>query len=500
MGRPLLFALISSLAPFHGSAQTPDIEWQRCLGGIHMDQATNVIQTSDGGYAVTTFSISMVGVDCGGEGDGWLVKLNAMGEEEWTYCSDFEWADDFTSVAECADGGFIVVGSRGLTFGGMIVIKLSSAGIFQWQHLFPNDPGIMSGREIWQLNDGGFIVLGESYTDGPDIIPGHHGYSDAWLVRLDAFGEVIWDRLIGTSGFDVPTDLILAPDGGYLIAGTMYGTDTLNCGGLDYTDGWIARVDALGEVLWMRCLGIMAPPYGIATADGGWMLATSAGISPCVPPTNGGTLLKLNSNGVQQWEVHYGAPYPGASMFTAVQQMADGSYVAAGRTEGGGCQVTGFHGVVDAWIIRVSPNGVLLGELAVGGSDSDLAKSMILTSDGGYLTVGDAESEDGDVIGVHGDYDAWVVKFEPEAVGIDERWSPQFSISPNPSSGIVQLSIPSGSVKGTIAVVNGIGQTVHQQPLERTTEDVDLRHLPKGPYAIMLRTERGARSELFLLQ
>ncbi|MGC4039293.1 MAG: hypothetical protein QM710_00440 [Flavobacterium sp.] len=45
-----------------------------------------------------------------------------------------------------------------------------------------------------------------------------------------------------------------------------------------------------------------------------------------------------------------------------------------------------------------------------GGTGSERAKSIIQTSDGGYIFAGESDSVDGDVTGNHGSLDIWIVK------------------------------------------------------------------------------------------
>ncbi|HMC97698.1 MAG TPA: hypothetical protein VKG92_08600, partial [Flavobacteriales bacterium] len=225
-------------------AQTPTLQWQRCLGGTAEDDATSIIQTADGGCAVATIAYSPDGVGCGYEGDGWLVKLLPDGSVDWSYCSGYEWIDTFSSVAQCSDGGYILTGSLGV-YPKVRVVRLSSTGTLMWEHLFGTISGSTKGIEAQQTDDGGFIVLGDADGNDGDV-SGNHGLQDAWLFKLNSSGDLVWQSCIGTSGFEYPNDLVAVADGGYLIAGTIYGADTLGCSGLATSDGWVVRVDPLG--------------------------------------------------------------------------------------------------------------------------------------------------------------------------------------------------------------------------------------------------------------
>jgi len=74
--------------------------------------------------------------------------------------------------------------------------------------------------------------------------------------------------------------------------------------------------------------------------------------------------------------------------------------------------VSGNHGHGDAWIVRLDVSGNIQWQKCFGGSKWETASSIQQTTDGGFIFVGSSESNDGDVSGNHGDYDAWVVKID----------------------------------------------------------------------------------------
>src|SRR6185436_8116718 len=94
----------------------------------------------------------------------------------------------------------------------------------------------------------------------------------------------------------------------------------------------------------------------------------------------------------------------------AVQQTTDGGYIVAGNSASNDGNVSGGHGSDDYWVVKLSSEGSIAWQQCYGGSDSDVARYVQQTADGGYVVIGFALSNDGDVTGNHGNNDIWVIK------------------------------------------------------------------------------------------
>jgi len=97
----------------------------------------------------------------------------------------------------------------------------------------------------------------------------------------------------------------------------------------------------------------------------------------------------------------------------SVQQTSDGGYIVGGRSNSTDGDVTGNHGGYDPWVVKLSTSGNIEWQKCLGSSGFDEgASSVQQTSDGGYIVAGTTTSNDGDVTGNHGDMDSWVVKLD----------------------------------------------------------------------------------------
>ncbi len=111
-----------------------------------------------------------------------------------------------------------------------------------------------------------------------------------------------------------------------------------------------------------------------------------------------------------EWSAHYGGNFDEGA--NDVIPTADGGFVAVGYSRSSNNMVTQNQGKADYWIIKVDSLGALQWEESYGGSENDIASSVVQTPDGGYLVAGGAVSFDVQVIGNHGSEDVWVLKLD----------------------------------------------------------------------------------------
>jgi len=152
--------------------------WQRVFGGSRDDEAVSVQQTSDGGYIVAGYTDSF-----GAGGDVYVLKLDANGNKVWERTfggSDFDLA---FSIQQTSDGGYIVAGytdSFGAGGWDAYIVKLDANGNKVWERTFGGS-GYENAYSIQQTSDGGYIVAGWTGSFGA-------GGRDVYVLKLDVYG------------------------------------------------------------------------------------------------------------------------------------------------------------------------------------------------------------------------------------------------------------------------------------------------------------------------
>jgi len=101
----------------------------------------------------------------------------------------------------------------------------------------------------------------------------------------------------------------------------------------------------------------------------------------------------------------------------AIRVTSDGGYILVGSSYSSDGQVTGHHGTnsnVDYWVVKLDDTGGIQWENSFGGSGDDIGNSIQQTMDSGYIVAGASESLDGDLSTCNiAEYDYWLLKLSP---------------------------------------------------------------------------------------
>lgn len=277
---------------------------------------------------------------------------------------------------------------------------------------------------VQQTADGGYILGGRSTStpSGNKTAP-HYGNYDYWVIRVDANGNVVWEKSFGGSNWDELFRVEQTPDGGFIVAGS---TDSVAGGNktsetFGYRDGWIIKLDANGSKLWERAFGGSSSDviWSLAvTSDGGFIIGGYS-LSP-ISGNKSSTLrggddywvLRLGPDGGKIWEQTYGG-FSDDRLY-AVRQTSDGGFILGGYSNSGvgGTKTTANFGGLDFWLVRTDAAGTQLWDRSFGGGSSDEMYGVVQTSDGGYFMGGYSLSgPSGNKTSLaYGGYDYWVVR------------------------------------------------------------------------------------------
>ncbi len=345
---------------------TAQIVFEKTYGGPLRESAQSVQQTIDGGYVLLghTDGFGASGYDL------YLIKTDSVGGLVWSNIYGGSGTDIGRSVQQTADGGYILVGytnSFGAGGNDIYLIKTNSIGGVVWSKTF-GDSLTEYGHSVQQTSDGGYIILGDTWSFTP-------GYSQFYLIKVDASGNKLWEQNYGCVDYDYGRSVQQTADSGYILLGF---TDCLGAGAADF---YLIKTNSIGGVVWSQTYGGTSPDYGYSvwqTADSGYVLC---GWTYVLAKTAfDAWLIKTDVSGATVWSKTYGGANTDGG--NSVEQTLDGGYIIAGETNSFG------PGNVDLWLIKVDMNGDTIWTKTYGQIDADVGYSVQQTTDGGYVVVG----------------------------------------------------------------------------------------------------------------
>lgn len=264
-------------------------------------------------------------------------------------------------------------------------------------------------------DDAGFIVAGSAMSNDGDV-SNNYGQSDCWILKLDADGEIIWERNYGGTGTETAYAIKSTSDGGYLFAGATNSINGDVQGQHGYYDVWVVKTDSVGNIIWQNCLGGGNRESAYAAAechDGGYILAgytlSDDGDISVHLGEEDAWVVKLDSTGNLEWEKTFGSDI--REYANTIMQTPDNGFIMGGAQR----IINSSTLWDDAWIVKIDNSGELIWQKCFGGSDSDVPNHIMRTDDHGFIISGNTRSEDGDVNGYSGAGDAWVIKIDSVA-------------------------------------------------------------------------------------
>ncbi len=306
-----------------------------------------------------------------------LFATTAFSQEiEWQNTIGGNGYDELYSLQQTTDGGYILGGSSSSDISGdktelcigtgsdYWIVKIDSFGNILWQNAiggYLNDVLV----SIQQTSDGGFILGGYSQSDvSGDKTENCLGLESYWIVKTDSVGNIQWQNTIGGNGYDKLCSIQQTTDGGFILGGSstsdISGDKTENNLGSLY-DFWIVKTDSLGQILWQNTIGGINNDFLISIKE----------------TTDGGFILGGSSN----------------------------SNISGDKTEN-------CLGDEDYWIVKTDSLGNIQWQNTIGGSQRDVMLNIQQTFDSGYIVVGRSNSTiSGDKIeNCYGDWDYWIIK------------------------------------------------------------------------------------------
>lgn len=198
-GRADTSTTLGSLANilFIKTDSTGEMQWnttfQEKLGGS-VGGLSQVIQTSDGNYAIVGYTYSEnASVNSDWSATLMMLKISSSGNLLWkeTYDSRIShWGDN--SIVQTSDGGYVLTDNTGASAGTPTAIKIDENGVVQWTKTYNNTSE--KNHVISTIGSLNSVIL---TSDGGLAFAGDSNFSQTWVLKTDVSGNVQWNQTYG---------------------------------------------------------------------------------------------------------------------------------------------------------------------------------------------------------------------------------------------------------------------------------------------------------------
>jgi len=277
-----------------------------------------------------------------------------------------------------------------------------------------------------------YLITGSSIQSDKLQVSGskqNNGY-DFKLIKLNQQGELVFEKYFSGQNHDYLSATVTTQDGGFLLAGTSYSGKGLDKkdeskGG---SDSWLIRINSFGDQLWQKTLGTSADEETravIETTDLGFFVAGNVQNSSKGYGSKDILVIKMDKDGKELSQVILGGK--GLDEVEKMIPTKDGGVLLGiySRSNAGGSKKTENYGEGDFYIIKLGKNGQVQWEKNYGGSGDDHPRTLALTSSG-YVIGGESRSpvSGNKSVGIEEGTDLWLV-------ALDENGNEQFQKSYN---------------------------------------------------------------------
>jgi len=275
------------------------------------------------------------------------------------------------------------------------LVKLNQQGEEVWEKYFSGQNHDFLSATV-ATQEGGFLLAGTSYSGkGLDKKDASKGGSDIWLIRINEFGDELWQKTIGTSQDEEARSVIQTADFGFMVAGNVQNS----ANGFGSKDVTVTRLDKNGKVLSELILGgrgLDEVEKMIPTPDGGALLGVYSRSGKFINDKRSMINDKPSSNKIND-------------------QLSSINYSKSTENFGEG----------DYWVIKLSKDNKIEWEKNFGGKGDDHLRTMVFTSSG-YIIGGESRSEKSGnkTVGIEEGTDVWLISLNTKG---EEQWQKSYN-------------------------------------------------------------------------
>jgi hypothetical protein len=353
MKKTLLYQICLLLIVINTKAQT----FQKTFGTPGDDYSSDIIQTSDKGYAVLG-TLNRSGV--------YLLKIDSLGNKQWSKNLALEsiWGSVLRGFTQTTDGGFILGGSIKYGSSGnyySFVVKTDNTGNVIWTNMHVALSKIIS---IKQTIEGDYIAVGMQYSGSRNT-----------LVRFNTSGNITWSRTLPLYSMSTMDVIQLAEDSSFV---TCYHDNNPSLNII------MSRFSKKANLMWSKTI---TNPHYVPSIVFGHLHENGNDVQVTLNGNSCSELLSVNKNGTSAKILGLNCDFYNFSISDAFPNTHKGSFMVGQYNV-----ANAGYGATDILLISIDSLGAFNWAKQIGGASYDIPKSIKQTKDKGVIIVGETES------------------------------------------------------------------------------------------------------------
>jgi uncharacterized delta-60 repeat protein len=209
--------------------------WDKTYGGSGFDDCFALQPVPGGGFLLGGSS---------GKSAPYVVKTDEAGSVVWETRITESSTSGATSVIPHAGGESTIAGwvlNSGSRREDIMLWQLGAQGNLVSSHSF-GDAGDDMCNAILPTSDDCYLLVGWTTSFGA-------GGQDVYVMKVDSLWHAEWSKTYGGTESDGASAVVATPDGGYVLAGW---TASTGAGG---NDAYLVKIDSEGTLVWQRTFG-----------------------------------------------------------------------------------------------------------------------------------------------------------------------------------------------------------------------------------------------------
>ena len=469
------------IIPIFGFSQKDTIAYLYTFGSVANDVGEDIAATDDGGFVI----IGSTASSGDGNTDIYLLKVDSLCNYQWSWALGGVNNDWGYSIKQTFDKGFIIAASTNSYGNGgydAMLLKRDSLGNYEWQKTYGGNDWDFA-YDVVQTFDSGFVFCGETYNNTT-------GFADVYVVKTNSVGDTLWTKTVGGSLVDKGNALIQTLDSNIVVAGIK---NTIS----DSTQAYVLKFDKDGTLLWDSIYG--GGGYeslaDVIELQSGKYAFTGTSNSLNSNPDLDHYYLKLDTNGILlnfNTFVTSGAN-SNDDESNSILQLQDGRLLITGYTKSFG------YAKKDVHTNAINDNGNWAGiGVTFGLTENDEILSSVITNNGRIVLVGKTNTygmgnNDVFIIRLDTIYQAFYANqsqysFVEDIAAISVKEYAQHKIEstifPNPAKNSIEIYTSKYPID--VKLIDVSGKIVFVATLVKSSNQLNLKNIKAGFYSLIL--------------